>query len=462
MTIRTSHVLLLAGLLLLMAGCRSSHTADTADQYAVRMNVNPAPGAALQRIPLPPVVYTASRRGDLGDVRIFDVSGRSLPAALVDDRDLLRAKERTFGVPVHPIVGPANALRLSGVSLHLNDSKEARIVGATGIVTDEADSTIGALLDTRGFADPATALTLDADIPQQRPVAFNLESSQDLKTWQPLAEKVFFRSGSTSQLLGSGTIPLSSVNLAKQYVRVTWSGAPASSVRLKSAQLTTSPTPPVQRVDLPTTRAMLVSPHDVRFSLSFGTKLDAVRITPAAQDTVIPVQVFGRNTPEQPWQPLAAGVLYGGGVTDRDKTRNLVELGGVSWKTYKLEADARTAGFSSVPGLNLLFRPANLVVMFNGSGPFTLAAGSPRVSNVFLDAKEIAGAQSTDLARLPVASVSSTRPSLVGLAPTELEGRSKRRMILWAALALGTAVLLFATFTLFRKASPLEISQAGE
>lgn len=462
MTMCRQRALLLVGLLFLDPGCRSVRNTDTADEFAVRMNVTPASGAALQRIRLPPAVYTASRRGDLGDVRVFDVSGRNLPAALVDDRDLVRAKERTFGVPVYPIVGPVNTLRLTGVSLRMNGGKEARIVGASGIVADTTDSMIGALLDTRGVVDPATAITLDADIPQQRPVTFNLESSQDLKTWQPLAEKVLFRSVSTSQLLGSGTIPLSSAKLGKHYIRVTWSGTPASSVRINSAQLTTSPAPAAQRVELPTTRAMLLSPHDVRFSLGFGTKLDALRILPAARDTVIPVQIFGRNMPEEPWQPLAAGVVYGAAGGNRDKTRNLVELGGVSWKTYKIEADARTSGFSSVPGLNLLFRPASLVVMFNGAGPFTLAAGSPRVSNVFLSAKEIAAAETEDLTRLPVASVSSAQPNLVILAPNEREGRSKRRLILWAALALGTAVLLFSTFTLFRKPSSPGITEAGE
>ena len=43
--------------------------------------------------------------------------------------------------------------------------------------------------------------------------------------------------------------------------------------------------------------------------------------------------------------------------------------------SFRVEADSRTAGFSAVPKLDLLFDPVELLVALSGTPPYRLAVG---------------------------------------------------------------------------------------
>ena len=177
MSLRPAPFLALAAVL---AGVpAAAATEDVAAAYAERVPVTAAAGASLQKLDVPARVLAASRDAGLGDLRIFDARGRSLPIALSP----LAAPRvlRTVRLEPLPILGSPDALTVSGVSLRI-DAGRNNVVRVQGLPAEASEAKLlGVLLDTRGLADPVDRLRLVATIPRGRPIGFTIEVSNDLR-----------------------------------------------------------------------------------------------------------------------------------------------------------------------------------------------------------------------------------------------------------------------------------------
>lgn len=419
---------------------------DNPAAYKLRLTVEPAPGGTLQRVMLPAEALVVLREKDLGDVRLFD--GRGKPLALARDGTGAATAEaqRSRDVPVFPVMGEAGAIQGGRVTIAIDDAKVAHVVTVNtgGVATGGTPQVVAALLDTPAISEPAVAITLDADLPKQTPVTALLESSNDLKSWDYLGEKVLFRSGDGPALLGSGRIALAGASLKDRYVRVSWDDT--AGVSIKGAKVTTARTAPPPRLAVDASGQRLADPRELRFSVPFATPLAALRLTETGQDGVVPVKAYGRDDAEEPWVPLAAGIVRQGSAG------SAIDLGGASFRHYRIEADKRSAGFSQAPRLELLLDPVEVLATFNGVPPYTLAAGQAGTKSAYFAASDLAPA-ATLTGPLPQASVTSatTAPPSVAVQPEGPDGAlSPRKLVLWGALLLGTAVLAFAAFRLMR------------
>jgi hypothetical protein len=414
--------------------------------FAVRMPVEPAPGEGLQRLQLPAAALVGVQRQDLADVRIFDGKGAALPAALVDEGALVDPEKEILDVPAYPVVGRTGALSLSGVTLRIEDGERARILGAEGEVQRGAGGEagiIGALLDTREVRDPAVSLQLDMELPAGQPVAFTFEKSRDLASWQPLAEKVFFRAEGAADVLGTPSVRLQSVSLEDHYVRAGWSTAspPTAPIRVTAARVVTSKQAASRRVSVSANTPGLVDAHKLQFTVPFAARLSAIRLSGVEEAAIVPVTVHGRSERDEPWRLLGAGIVRNGEA--------LIELRDSGFGQYRLTADERTAGFASAPRLELLFEPAVLLVQFSGAPPYTLATGLSAAPGSYLALEEILP-EGTDAALLPeaAAKASDGASPVIALAAPDDESTSPRRLVLWLVLALGVVVLGFAVWRL--------------
>lgn len=435
----------LGGLALLASACSPQANDDaplSPDSFKVRLAVEPAAGDGAQRVILPAEAMIAIQRRDMGDVRIFDGRGRPLPlargGALRDD-----AGQRSVTVPVYPVVGTIGGGAASDVTITIDAGNVARVVTQSG--QGEKPGSAAALLDTRQVAGLAVAVTLDMALPVQRPVEVTLERSADLKQWQPLAQRVLFRPGADADVLGSGRFALSGENLEKGYVRATWQAAPDVSVR--SASVAVADRAPLPRVAVVGAGIGMEGDRAVQFSVPFGTPLAALKLVETAPDGVVPVQVMGRDDAERPWQPIAAGILRQG------EAGSVIDLGGTAFASYRIAADARSAGLSSPPRLELLFDPVEVLAAFNGVAPYTLAVGRAEAEPAWFDRTEVASAAELQRSDLPIARVGGTvsAAAAVNLAPADDGGPySPRKLALWGALLLGVAVLAYAAIRLLR------------
>lgn len=394
-----------------------------------------ADAGPLERIALPPAALAAIRRRDKGDIRVFDAQDRPLSLALLPggpgELAVVRLKAIPFALPQSPSPGSSISVRVD------------RGAQAIRVKTDDASPAApdhAVLLDTRQLNQPAVSITLDADVPVQRPVTVSLAVGGDLSHWQDLTRKVLFRPDQGAGLLGSGRIDLGGEVLGGRYLRVAWSGAPASMVT--GASLATSPDPMPRRVTVAAKGAVMADPHHVLFTLPAGAGPTALMVAMTGRDGVVPIRLLGRAAADQPWAPLALASVRQG------EKAALLELGDGGWREFMVEADTRSAGFSQMPRLDLQFAPVEVLAAMNGAAPYRLAVGQAKAPPAFFGMAELV----TRPGPFPQARVMDDGRDVeidvaIGKART---GLAPRIVALWAVLIGGVLVLAFAAYRLFR------------
>ncbi|ODS67021.1 MAG: hypothetical protein ABS37_01515 [Acidovorax sp. SCN 65-108] len=467
-------VLAAAALSLCTGVAQAAADANSPAAYAIRVPVTLAADAPLQRVILPAEVLVRLQSPGYADVRLFNGAGQPVPMALAGVA-AASAPEESVTLPAYPILGAASTgtAGLEGLSLRIEERQGQRVVqidtAATTTTAGPAtpQAVRGALLDARNVQLPVARMALDVDLPAGQPVTFRVQASKDLKHWQPLAETVLYRADAAAAptapgRLGNEQIDLQRADLKGHYLRVTWGDA---AVTLRGATLaTSSKTGPRERVSASMAAPALANPRQLVFALPFATPVAALSITPPGSNVLIPVRVLGRNHREQPWSPLASTVVYKMATGGKEQASGPVELGGVSVREIKIEADPKTPGFAAAPALALQFEPAQLVFLASGQGPFTLAAGLPgptAAASAFLPlASLVPGYQPAHENTLPVALADVARADITGGKPADgalvpaavaSGGISTRSAVLWGVLLVGVAALGLMAWLLLRQ-----------
>jgi hypothetical protein len=467
-------VLAAAALSLCAGVAQAAADANSPAAYAIRVPVTLAADAPLQRVVLPAEVLVRLQSPGYADVRLFNGAGQPVPMALAGVA-AASAPEELVTLPAYPILGAASTgtAGLEGLSLRIEERQGQRVVQIdTAATTTTAGPATpqdvrGALLDARNVQLPVARMALDVDLPAGQPVTFRVQASKDLKHWQPLAETVLYRADAAAAptapgRLGNEQIDLQRADLKGHYLRVTWGDA---AVTLRGATLATSrSTGPRERVSASMATPALANPRELVFALPFATPVAALAITPPGSNVLIPVRVLGRNHREQPWSPLASAVVYKMATGGKEQASGPVELGGISVREIKIEADPKTPGFAAAPALALQFEPAQLVFLASGQGPFTLAAGLPgatAAASAFLPlASLVPGYQPAQENQLPVALADVARADITGGQPADgaqvpaaaaSGGISTRSAVLWGVLLAGVAALGLMAWLLLRQ-----------
>ncbi len=467
-------VLAAAALSLCTGVAQAAADANSPAAYAIRVPVTLAADAPLQRVVLPAEVLVRLQSPGYADVRLFNGAGQPVPMALAGVA-AASAPEELVTLPAYPILGAASTgtAGLEGLSLRIEERQGQRVVqidtAATTTTAGPAtpQAVRGALLDVRNVQLPVARMALDVDLPAGQPVTFRVQASKDLKHWQPLAETVLYRADAAAAptapgRLGNEQIDLQRADLKGHYLRVTWGDA---AVTLRGATLATSrSTGPRERVSASMATPALANPRELVFALPFATPVAALAITPPGSNVLIPVRVLGRNHREQPWSPLASAVVYKMATGGKEQASGPVELGGISVREIKIEADPKTPGFAAAPALALQFEPAQLVFLASGQGPFTLAAGLPgatAAASAFLPlASLVPGYQPAQENQLPVALADVARADITGGQPADgaqvpaaaaSGGISTRSAVLWGVLLAGVAALGLMAWLLLRQ-----------
>lgn len=468
-------VLAAAALSLCAVVAQAAADANSPAAYAIRIPVTLAADAPLQRILLPAEVLVRLQSPGYADVRLFNGAGQPVPMALAGVA-AAPAPEASAVLPAYPILGAASTgtAGLEGLSLRIEERQGQRVVQIDTPDTAGAQAAQvvrGALLDARGLQQPVARMALDADLPAGQPVTFQVQASQDLKIWRPLAETVLYRADAATTpsapgRFGAEQIDLHRTNLQGHYLRVTWGDA---AVTLRGATLVTTHSAVARervsaRLAVPPLAQSQAQPRDLVLSLPFATPVAALAITPPGSNVLIPVRVLGRNHREQPWSPLASAVVYKMATGGKEQASGPIELGGASVREIKIEADPKTPGFAAAPEVSLQFEPVQLVFLASGQGPFTLAAGlggATAAASAFLPlASLVPGYQPQQENSLPVAQVDVARADITGgplaggtLVPAAAvsSGVSLRSAVLWGVLVAGVAALALMAWLLLRQ-----------
>lgn len=433
-----------------LAACTASEPPEPKkqDDYALVLAVAPQAEGRLGRIVLPAAAMAEIKRPDLGDVRIFDSKGRTLSIALGHDRSGESSILKTSDLAAIPIAAkPGGGVVPVTVSVRAGDTAVQVESTDAADAALSADNRVSVLIDTRTLELPVVGIELKAQLPQQVPVTFTLESGSDLKTWDPLAEKVLLRPSSDPEVLGQPRISLPGVSLRDRYLRVSWDAGTEVAVTGAKVFEAVAAQPP--RIDLETSGAALSGPHELRFAPQLSVPIAAVKLEMTGNDGMVPLQLFGRNDPSQPWGLLASGTLKQG------EGPLSLELSGSTVRDYRLVADGRSSGLSKVPKISLAVDPVTLFAAFNDDGPFNLAVGHKDAKPAYFNPADL-GKQSDLLRawRRSAEVASAGEAPVVLLAPATPEPAfDPRKWALWAALLLGTAILAFAAWRLMKSSA---------
>ncbi len=428
-SLRLAGMALALGVLVAAAPAAQS---DDPHAYAMRIPIVVGSGSTVQRLAIPAAALAASRTANLADVRVFDAADRPMPIARVAPA---AGPAQRYDLVTLPILGAADALTITGVSLRLDGEGHARATQIDGTPAGRpTDSVIlGALLDARAIKQSARALLLDADMPEAQPVTFTVEASADLKDWRPLAEQIVYRTpGHTPPRLNLGDAALED-----EYIRITWRAASRllAPVTVRKATLLTRP-PAAAAVSIAASLPPLGDAHAAEFAMPSASALDTIQIVPTGTDMIIPVRIFGRDDRERSWTLLGTGTAVA--VTTSATATRSIALNGGRYRMIRIEADARSSGFTSPPLIHLGFSPRAILFVAAGKPPYILASGRAGATDLYLPAETVM----TQASNGSVSSATVRAPQgTLQLAAVSDANALRRQMLLWTILLVATALL---------------------
>ncbi|MGA1797654.1 DUF3999 family protein [Sphingomonas sp. 4RDLI-65] len=415
---------------------------DDPQSYARRVPIVVAPGSTVQRLAMPAAMLAASRTANLSDIRVFDATGRQMPIARIASA---AGPAKRYDLSALPILGGTDALTVTGVSLRLDGTGNARVAQVDGTPSGRPAEAIivGVLLDTRAVAGRADMLTLDADVPRAQPVTFTVEASADLKDWRPLGAQVVYRTADNAV----SPLKLGGAVLDDQYLRVTWRAASRllSPVTIRKAALFLHPAA-ATAVSIAASLPPLDDAHAVEFEWPSASALDTIQIVPTGNDMILPVHVFGRDDREQRWTRIGSGtaVRASAGPTPPQA----IALDGRRYRTVRIEADRRSPGFSSPPTIRLGFSPRAILFLAAGKPPYILTSGRTDAADIYLPAGTIMSQASGST--VPSATAIAAQ-GVLRLAPVSDATAVRRQILLWSVLLAATALLTAMAWMLWKR-----------
>ncbi|WP_416269160.1 DUF3999 domain-containing protein (plasmid) [Burkholderia cepacia] len=395
--------------------------------------------AAYYQLTVPQPVYAASRRDDLGDVRIFNGAGEPVPYSLdapaaaapavpptrtpVHWFPLPPARADNGSAPLGVTVGPDGALR-AGVAAPARAKHGADLVDLS-----HADGDIDALL-----------VHVSDDSYQGR-VA--VEASDDLRSWRSLGSTQLLKVGRGDDMLVQERIALEGA--APRYLRLDWlDGAPAiASIDVEThprdARGTDTASVPRQWRNAMRVRAG-GTPGEYLFDTDGAYPVDRVRIDLPQPNTVARATLQSRADAQAPWRDVTGAVLFRlQGKAGEQRNPPLEFAANTTDRTWRIVVDMRNGGFGSgQPAVVIGWHPAALTFVARGAPPFTLGVG---------DASLVSSAVGRDA--LLVGMAPEVRPARVGAAlpvsavtpAPAADTDAPRRYVLWGALVVAVGVL---------------------
>jgi hypothetical protein len=426
-----------------------------ADEFRSRAEVAIAGKDPFQRIELPFEAYRDARR-DLADVRVLNGRGESLPFAFAGEAE----PEKTVGAPtalsIFPVTARAGPPTAAGSRIDVQ--VRARTDGTLVSVQERpsgkaaAPRPVAYLLDASQLKAPVAALRFDWEAaPGSEIVKVSVEASDDLRDWRSLASRsALVRLQQGGQALVQDRVGLGGARA--KYFRITWDGG---NFALKSVEAEAAPEvkPPERRV----TKAGNVQrtkDGDLIYDLGARLPVEAIRVTFPEPNTVAPYDIAVRDGSgkDAPWRTIASGSFYRivrDGVEIASPPLELRGRGAA--REWRLRPQVKGGPEAFTPSVEVLWRPAELVFVAKGEGPFRLAFGDPQAKPTAIPIQSLMpGYEKAAERKLALAPVGAVQTAALEPSPVRdvLGDIPPRKAALWAVLIAGVLVLGFMAWRL--------------
>lgn len=442
-----------AGMILMLAAAASR--ADSPDQYANTMPVGVSGRQAVVQLRVPREVYLEARSKDLRDLRLFDAAGMPMPFALVDRMRQDRVSRSTAPVAIFPVRGPGGAGRLpDGLQIRTRD--DGTVISVTAPAARSAGDELASLvLDMRprdGAAVAALALTLPPGTGNYS-ARLVLETSDDLQRWTPLAE------ASVSWLVNrqGASVEQHRIEFAPRpfrYARLAWlEGKPVEFAAI-TADYVMEIRAPEQWDSLVLRAAAGRTGDDLVYAAPVAIPVEAVGLVFHGENAVLPA-VLGQYR-EAPGgaglREVARATFYQLTQNGERRVSGDVEVPRTHANQWVLRPQAKVV---PPPELRLRWKPAAIVFVAGGKGPYTLAFGRDGAQAGDLPLDQVApGFSPGEVAALEQARAGAPVRQLgpagaAGMVPAAILRNSA--FWLWALLLCGVAALAAMAWRLARQ-----------
>jgi hypothetical protein len=452
--------------LTLVCGGAVQGAEETAFRYRAPVVVE-KPGAFVL-VPLSAGVYARSLQADLTDLRVVDARGERVPFTLLSSRGgQVTTTDQVRDASIYPLPPKPAAdgtwsapieLTVQGDRIDVKRRSGARSDSASGLRSG------GWVVDLRERkpADPRPrAVRFEWSGPAEFTAAFEFETSDDLRHWQP---------GGAGQLMAlvspSGTLTQPSVVLppsAGRFVRLVWTDAATAPSITRAQGL--SPEQQTIALDLPAELSFAPGPTpadkqatidaeagSLYFDLGGALPIAQIELRWADGTHIAPVRVEGRMRAGVPWWPLAAGVFY---RLDRNgviSTSGPLAVGATA-RYVRVVPDPRAGALDPArTRLVVWAQLPSLLFAAQGQAPYSLLAGSATATAGSLPAGTLVPSLDDERPRFGRAALGAW--SEVAAAAREAEAAHRRTLIrlglLWTVLVGGVAGLAFMVWRLAR------------
>lgn len=455
----------------LMVSAGAAFAAERPAEFAYGIPLEADGKEALYEVTLPAAVYRGVVGAHLADVRVFNGAGEVVPHAWRPRRTAGIEAAKSIGLTLFPLKAEEGA-SVDGISIRVRRGPGGR--SSVDVTSTSAGARQGVQKRTVGYLVDLTALdhALRAIEFEWQPVPdgfagkIRVDASDDLGSWRTLVAAAPL----VSLEMAGQRLQQKRVELPQQkvkYLRLSWvpQGAGAALPELISA----SGEPVEKMIEAP--REWLVTepakgekPGEYVFDLRGHHPVDRMRLHLPEPNTVVKVEWLARDKSEQPWRPVARGVVYRLRRDGSDITSPDLSIGATTDRYWQLRVDQRGGGVGTgVPKLEAGWVPHTLVFAARGEPPFQLAYGNRDAKAASYSIETlIPGYRDASGPRIRAAragaqqtiNVSSAR----ALEQRELGGEARlkdaidwKRWSLWGALVLGVLILGAMAWRLVRQ-----------
>jgi len=429
------------------------------DDFAYGCQLPQVEDTGAYALTLPLAVYEKVVRSDLGDLRVFNGAGETVPHALRSLQKAEEPKQIRRAIPFFPLQGKPSPTA-ADLSLRVSRHTDGTVITVDAGATAVGPASTGFLLDLQGLEPAPAALELQWAKGGTALFSVALAQSNDLTHWSPLV----------------GRTVLADLDYQGKSVtarRIALPGKPLPYIRLdcldcqEPLQLQTvtavsgTAIPPEQWQWLRLPPQKVTPDHGelvMEYALEAKMTVTGLQLGFARTNTLVRAVIESRPATDVGWRHRASANFYSLTLEDKELNNELVQCAPTSDRHWRIRIDARDGGSEGSPlavHLKLGWQAEELVFVGRGSGPYTLAFGSTKLAeqmarpnNALLTAMR--DTRSESLIRRIEPGAIKTLAGEQALNPG-LSAAAWKKILLWGVLLAGVGLLALMARTIYRE-----------
>lgn len=432
--------------------------ADSLDDFPASATITVTSRDGLHRVQVPFEAHRAARP-DLADLRMFNAAGDALPFAFAGSPAAAAPTTQSTALPLFPVrATPRTTTTTTTGDVSLDVRADAngtlislRSVPGKGAAKPEPRPAAW-VADASVTTEPVSAAIIEWTPGAGSEISrVTLESSDDLKTWQPLASGSVLALEQGGQRLSQPRIEFAPRKV--KYLRVTSATDGFVLTGLRVERTVAAAGPALLTVVVGGQRGDI--PGDYFYDLQAAVPVSRVNVLVAEANAVAPAEIAVRGADPKDWRTVTRATFYRMTRDGAEARSAAVPVGPVTGRYWRVRIDPKAGLPKDAPRLEAGYVPREIVFASRGDGPYLLAFGNDQAKPANLPLTTLIPGYERDAEyKLPIATVGAI--GMHGPAPgfsasRFIKGEGGRKTLLWIVLLGGVALLGFMAWRLNKK-----------